>query len=324
MSTEKPRLKKVISDKICRMFNLVFNQVSMYNAEHPAAVRSIDQFFNALTQGLNSQSPLVVIMNREQFFIEDEPFDPKINAAKMAVHFKKADLQSLSFEKGVTNEELKLFIKVFSDLKVYPNADVMKAVISEKGLKRIKINYVFFKKMTSDDEVIDKDELASTIQRAESQEEESPGTAAKDGPSGPSSEDILEMIAANVVFEEFEKNLSIQSLLDSPREMSQKMIAADLTSCSEMADKGQKPGHALTYQLQQFREQVDVALNQPSDISLTKLAEGVFDMKQQLLEGIEAQKEKGVVYISEDQIRDEADEITDSVLIRLIMVEYSR
>jgi len=296
----------------------------MYNSEHPAAVRSIDQFYQALTQGLKVQSPLLVIMNREQFFIEDEPFDPKINTAKMAVHFKKAEIQSLSFENGLTNAGLKLFIKIFSDLKLYPNADVMKTAVTEKGLERVKINYVFFKKMTSDDEVVDKDKLEDALQKAESMEEEDENQSPKPTPSGPSTEDILEMIAANVVFEEFEKNLSIQNLLDNPNKMSREMIENDLTSCAEMADKGQQPGHALTYQLQQFREQVDVAVNQTSDVSLSKLAEGVYDLKRQLLEGIEAQKENGVVYTAEEQIRNEADEITDSVLIRLIMDEYSQ
>jgi len=323
MSAEKLKMKKVVSDKICRMFNLVFNQVSMYNAEHPAATRSIDQFYDALTQGLKVQSPLLLMMNREQFFIEEEPFDAKINTSRMAVHFKKTEIQSLSFEKGVTDEELKFFIKVFSDTTAYPNAENMKTALAEKGLNRIKINYVFYKKMTEDDDVVDKtvaEAIEGDITKAEKSDDESGG----DGSAGPSMEDILEMMAANVVFEEFEKTLSIQNAMNNPREMSRQMIAADLSTSTEMAAKGQQPGHALTYQLQQFREQVDAAMDQPSSVSLTKLAEGVYDLKQQLLEDMEAQKKKGVVYIAEDQIREEADEITDKVLIHLIVDEYSQ
>ena len=90
-------LKKVLIDKICRTFNLVFNQVTMYHADHPAAVRTINQFFDTLDQGLALHTPIVIIFNRDQFFFEEDAFDARINTVKMGGHFKKAEIQLCAF-----------------------------------------------------------------------------------------------------------------------------------------------------------------------------------------------------------------------------------
>jgi len=323
MPEKKKKLKKILSDKIARTFNLVFNQVSMYYPEHPAATRSVDQFNKLLVQGLKVKDNLLLIMNREQFFIDDEPFNERINTARMVAYFKKAEISSIYFERGMTMTDLKFFIKVFFDQKTYPTADALKNVLTENRLERIKINFVFFKKMTSEDEIIAKDKLSAGSKEAEADGSDSDESVAKDS-TGPTTEDVLEMIAANVLFEEFEKTLSIQNLFASPTELSQRMVEADLTSSAQMADQGQKPGHALVYQLQQFRQQDDAAVSETSDISLPKLAKGVYDLKNKLLEDIEAQKTKGVVYVFEDQIRNEVDEITDGVMIQLVTEEYRK
>jgi len=55
---------------------------------------------------------------------------------------------------------------------------------------------------------------------------------------------------------------------------------------------------------------------------LPELAAAVFDMKKQLINGIELQKSLGVSYPNEEEILDKANEITDNVLIQLIRDEY--
>jgi len=85
-----------------------------------------------------------------------------------------------------------------------------------------------------------------------------------------------------------------------------------------------KPGSELTNNLHKFRQEVDKAITGDTDISMSELAKGVFDLKQKLMNGIEARKAKGVVYIDENKFRHEADEITDNVLIKLITEEYKQ
>ncbi|MGD8258507.1 MAG: hypothetical protein PVH56_13130, partial [Desulfobacterales bacterium] len=74
----------------------------------------------------------------------------------MAAHFKKTDIESVSFEKGVKKADIKKFFSVFTNSKKYSTAGAMRFALSGLGIKNIKINYVFYKKMTTDEEVITK------------------------------------------------------------------------------------------------------------------------------------------------------------------------
>ena len=85
----KDKLKKTDYDRIGRSFSLLFNRSTMYQAEHPYTAQSITDFSQTIANGLKLQSPLVIIMNRDQFFVEEEPLDPRLNVTRMVSHFKK-------------------------------------------------------------------------------------------------------------------------------------------------------------------------------------------------------------------------------------------
>ena len=73
-----------------------------------------------------------------------------------------------------------------------------------------------------------------------------------------------------------------------------------------------------------MRIEVEKHLEGKSDVALADLAGAVFDMKKQLLEGIEAQKALGVAYENEAAILENANELTDRVLIQLVRDEYQQ
>ena len=71
-----------------------------------------------------------------------------------------------------------------------------------------------------------------------------------------------------------------------------------------------------------MRIEVEKHIEGKGDVAIADLAGAVFDMKKQLLEGIEAQKALGVAYENEAAILDHANELTDRVLIQLVKDEY--
>jgi len=308
----KPKLKKQTIDKIGRTFALLFNRAAMYSINHPFTTQSIADFYETITKGLNTFSPIVLIMHQDQFFIEEEPLDPRINVSKMLIHFKNAGLQSISFEKGMKNNELKVFVKVFTNINKYSTADRMKKALSGNSVNNIKINHVFFKKVTADDEVVSKDRL-------------------KDVPAGTPKashtamkEELMDMMVGSIVMEELGKSFSMKNLMDNPTGISKTLIDSDL-SASKGSDEGKgKSGSMIVEQLNMIREEVDRAVSDTKKASLPELAEAVFDMKNDLLKQIEAQKAMGVVYENEGMIRDETDAITDRVLIQLVREEYKK
>lgn len=308
----EPALSKQNASKIGKNFALLFNRASMYDVNHPFTKQSNTELYKSVAQGLNELSPIVLIMAQEQFFVEDEPLDSRINTSKMLSHFKKGGIQSVSFEKGVKETDLKKFSKVFFDSARYVDADAMKAALAKEDVNKVKINHVFFKKVTEDDEVVSRETLNEAAPAA--------GVATQPQVKGKT----LDMLAESVVMQELEKSLTLKNLLDNPSGISKSMIDADL----EASENDQVPvngsGPVILQQLRHIGAEVDEAASGKDDIGFEGLAEAVFNMKKDLLEGIESQKAMGVVYQNEGLIREETEEITDKVIIQLVKEEYKK
>ena len=61
----------------------------MYKIDHQFTHQSIHDVYNIVTEGLDLLSPVALILNREQFFIEEEPFDHRLNTSRMQHISKK-------------------------------------------------------------------------------------------------------------------------------------------------------------------------------------------------------------------------------------------
>ena len=293
-----------------RILSLLFNRATMYQMDHPYVKQSIDEFHPFVEKLLTSISPIVFAMNREQFFIDEEPLDPRITVNRMVAHFKKAEIQSISFYEGMTKNELKTFLGAFVSLDKYPNAEAMKEVLAEKGITNLKINHVFYKKVTEDDEVVSRDVLKNITPEMMDEDELK------------SKKLFIDMVLESVLAEEFEKNLNINNLLTNPTGLSMNMIEADINSVQKSDAEDRRPGPVLLHQLQVIGEEVEKGLSGGGDANVSELAAAVFDMKKKLIEGMDAQKDLDITFSNKEEILDQANEITDNVLIRLVKNEY--
>ena len=304
---------KVIKQEFARfgrILSLLFNRATMYQMDHPYVKQSIDEFHPFVEKLLTSISPLVFAMNREQFFIDEEPLDPRITVTRMVAHFKKAEIQSISFYEGMTKNELKTFLGIFVSLDKYPNAESMKGTLTEKGITNLKINHVFYKKVTEDDEVVSRDVLKNITPEMMDEDELK------------SKKLFIDMVLESVLGEEFEKNLNINNLLTNPTGLSMNMIEADINSVQKSDAEDRRPGPVLLHQLQVIGEEVEKGLSGGGDANVSELAAAVFDMKKKLIEGMDAQKDLDITFSNKEEILDQANEITDNVLIRLVKDEY--
>ena len=74
MSETKTPETKIAPQKLSnfgRSFSLMFNRSTMYDANHPYSMKSVDDFLPIVHDILKIHSPLVFIMNQEKFFIDD-------------------------------------------------------------------------------------------------------------------------------------------------------------------------------------------------------------------------------------------------------------
>ena len=315
----EPKISNQEFGKFGRTLSLLFNRATMYQMDHPYVKQSMDDFYPFVEKLLKSISPLVFAMNREQFFIDEEPLDPRITVNRMVSHFKKAEIQSISFYEGMTKNELKTFLGIFVSLDKYPNAESMKAALNEKGITNLKVNHVFYKKVTEDDEVVSRDVLKNVTPEM------------MDEDQAKSKKLFIDMVLESVLGEEFEKTLNINNLLTNPSGLSMNMIEADINSVQTSDAEDRKPGPVLLHQLQVLGEEVEKDLSGgggggsgggDGEANFSELAAAVFEMKKRLIDGMDAQKDQDITFSNKEEILDQANEITDTVLIRLIKDEY--
>jgi hypothetical protein len=134
---------------------------------------------------------------------------------------------------------------------------------------------------------------------------------------------FIDALLESVLSEEFVKTINIQNILENPTVLSQRMIEADLAPRLKSPEGGgHPPGSILVHQLQFIDQEVEKHLAGEGEVALSELAQSVFQLKNQLLTGIEAQKVRGVAYANEEKILSKANEITDKVLLQLIKEEY--
>jgi len=84
---QKSQLPKPMSYNIGRTFNLLFNRISMYHLDHPATVQGIEEFLKALREGFRLLPSVSFIMLHDKFFLEEQPFDPRIKHLENAPTF---------------------------------------------------------------------------------------------------------------------------------------------------------------------------------------------------------------------------------------------
>jgi len=100
------------------------------------------------------------------------------------------------------------------------------------------------------------------------------------------------------------------------------MIEADINSVQKSDAEDRRPGPVLLHQLQVIGEEVEKGLSGGGGANVSELAAAVFDMKKKLIEGMDAQKDLDITFSNKEEILDQANEITDNVLIRLVKDEY--
>jgi hypothetical protein len=237
----------------------------------------------------------------------------------------------VSFYKGAEKKDLRLFLEIATSLDKYPDATAMGKAMFKKRINRIKINHVFYKKVSAEDEVISRDVLDKVTPEMTGEHQDK------------MKQMFMGSVFNSVLQEEFIKNLNLQNLLKNPGDLSKEMIAVDLKSVKQNENKGPqnenegpqnenegpqyenegpRPGQFLLHQLEVLEQDVERNLSEGRNVDLPEIADALFDMRQKLTEGIEAQKAMGVAYSNEEEVFSKATEITDKVLIRLIKEEY--
>jgi hypothetical protein len=291
-----------------RLLVMLLNRATIYHSSHPSVTTTLDDFYSSIGQVLKSISPLVFLVNRDQFFIDEEPMPPGPQGSRIASYFNKTGIQSISFDSGLDKNEVKTFLDVLTSSDIYPNADAMRKALVTRGVKHVQINHVFFKKVTLDDEVISREALKElTPKIADHDEKESKKL-------------FIDMVLERLLAEELKETLTIENLLKDPAALSNKMTETDVAINNSGELKTGHSGLVLMHQLEILGENLEKQLEDKAN--LPEIARALSEMKQRLVQYMEAQKALKVNYSNEKMILEKVDEITDCVILRIVADEY--
>jgi len=307
---KKPKISKSDSDRFGRYLAMLLTRATMYQPHHPYVKQSSDILYQTAVRLLDKISPLVFSVHREQCFVDEEPLDTRVNVSRVILHFKNVGLESISFYRGFTINELQSFLEVYVLAADYSDVDSMIHSLIDHSVENIKLNHVMFTKITVDEKVIPRDAGQEPSQQMSEEDLDRSRQA------------LYEMLIESALTDESQQTLAIKSLLQDPTEASRKMIQLDLKSCQQSDAKDRRPGRVLLSQLQALSQDVARGFERKDSPELSELAGAVVALKKQLLEGMEAQKALDVSYSDEESIRSEANEIADNVLVRLVREEY--
>ena len=298
--------------KAGKTFVLMFNRVSMYGPAHPYSVQAVDEFYRSLCDLLKAASPAVLLYSRGQFFLEDEPLDPSLNFFKMSSHFKNAKVTSIAWFQDVLKCEVDDFIRLFLDTRNYPTADQMKTAIGSLPIKHIRINHVSYQKVTEDDQIVSKATVANTE------------TLSGELNASRQYQDALGLIAGKLLLEEVDQGLSLKQLLIDPAAFSRQLVAGAEADQAMEAGPERRPAGSITEHLAALDREIRNGLSERSILSLSELAAALVKMKCELQQAIHTQRSLAILPDSTDEIRQQADELSDTVVLELIKKEYDR
>ena len=287
-------LDQKVTEQFARSFNMVYSNALIYQSTHPLTKRSVEDFGTILGQVLAKVEMVTLMLERDALYVEEWRVDTKMNASRVVGGFKKVGIQSIAFERGVTIDEIQTMVTMLREAGSFQNLDAMKEYLQRQNVRRIRLNYVLYKKITTDEKVVDKDAAVGGAGPAAS------GTSAVN-------EKVLEGMAGL---------FSLAGLIGSPQTIAQNLVTAT---------DGQAPDSQRAMVLGALRNLSDrVGAKSGDGFSPTpdQLMEAILRLKSDLQEGLDVQKQMGRIINDDGVLVGEMDKLTYQVIVRMAQDEY--
>jgi hypothetical protein len=310
------------SDVIARFFNLAFNSALLYGGGHHTTTENTTPFYKNLAKTLEGKKILTFSIERESVFIENYCIDKLVNTRRMVAYFKKAGIHSISFEEGVSPEEVRSFIRILGDVRESPSVKAVEGLLRADEVKKIRINYVVYRKVTVDEEVVDKRAIDDSPRPPERRGRgvQPEGASAAIGDAVNAEADIFSDDGApgatgpadkGELLEALMPALTLKQMLDNP-----KLVARQLANAPGRNAGGNM--EAIAGQLRSFAGG-DAS---KSFLSPQEMMEAVVRLRHEITQGIDVLKATGKIPDTSDALTEAMADLSGETVIRLIRDEY--
>jgi len=301
MSENSIDLKQAL--QIARAFNLAFNNAFMYGGSHQTTKDAAASFFYALQPMLKIINMLTVSADKDSIFFESHCVDKLVSVQRINSRFKKAGIQSVSFDRDVSMESAQALFYLLGSLSDFQTVDTMQAYLHDERISGIRINYVVYQKVTIDDAIVNKSVLSDNQLLQSNQQTFGTGSYVQADPGK--------------ILREFSEILSLRN---SAGENEGSGTGVANSSRLSQADYDK----FITTQIKSINNQLTASEESEDGASLTpaEMLETIYKLKENVLENIRLNKETGKLIAADELAITEINQVSYQVIVRLIKEEY--
>jgi hypothetical protein len=284
------------AEMVARLFNMTYNGAMLYGGTHQTTQESAVPLFNLIKKLADRANAILsIIVERESAYVENYCVDKIINVRRLVVHFKKAGLQSISFDSSVNLESMRNLFVVLSGQQEYPTADDMKNGLMLKHSEGVRLNYVVYRKMTIDEAVVNKEtaDIAMPV----------PEPAADDAVvSSPFLADTADLV-------------SIKQLLEQPRLL-------DKLSDTDIRKTAGASFQTILVQIRAITSQIKNKETPTGFMSGQELSQAVYALKKEVARNVNSIKASVALEGTQAEVLDELETMSQEAVLRIIREEY--
>jgi len=289
--------------QIARAFNLAFNNAFMYGGSHQTTKDSAASFFHVLQSMLDITSIITVSAEKDSIFFENHCVDKLVSVQRINSRFKKAGVQSVSFDRDVSLESALALFYVMGSLSDFKSVETMQTYLNNERISGVRINYVVYQRVTIDDAIVNKNTLSET-------------QLLFGGQKGPGTGSYVPADSSRIL-REFSEMLALRTSAHQ-NEVSG-AGGADSTKLSQAEyDK------FISTQIKSINNKLTSSEESEDGASLTpaEMLETIYKLKENVLEDIRLQRETGKLTSTEELAINEINQISYQIIVRLIKEEY--
>ena len=287
-------------EQLARLVSVAYNSAILYGGSHPTTLKNTEPLHSLIVKMHDLAPTVSLIVNRDNLYIEETCVDRVINTKRLVQRFVKAGVESITFERGLTLRELQTAVRLTGDgREAVPLEKITEAFRSE-GIKAVKLNFVHYRKITGDEEVVGK--------------MEDMGQSRMPGENRPEGNTVLDR-TTGAALRELENVFSLKRLLEQPS-LAGAHIAQSLTSRPATDD--------AVDCLSQLRSEIRDLPRERIVPALDGMLSAIYELKVDFAEALAIRRAEGKLQANAEGVKTQLDDLTSDVICRLVIDEYRK
>ncbi len=156
-----------------QLFTSLMN-LSGYGTEHPITRRTINDTFAKLEEAAKAHDGVTLLLDRDRLYLDKHPIGYRFNPQRLVKLMGDLNLESVLFKPSISRDQLTVFLNILAHPKDWPTLDDVRTELTRRQIDGLKLNYVFYRKITDDEEIVSSDQAEAYSRDEPAQRDLSP------------------------------------------------------------------------------------------------------------------------------------------------------